>query len=305
MIFWAPVAFLLLLSLIGILHSPNWPGELFLSLLPQIALASAILAFLLLGVARYIPAILALIISASCIWEAREQFFADKAIEFQSQYRIIWVNTFEQTVTIRKTFLLAENTNADIILMAECPRRRILIDNNIDFGLYRHSFGKVDGDAAAISVFSKEPIDNLRISNVEGRKSVLLDIALNGRTLKIGAVHPTIPITPRKTRERNAHIRRTASLMSEAPHALLIGDFNTTPWSQTLRTLKSDYKLTRATISGSSTWISRQPFLGLPIDHVYTRGIIAKANVSGGIGSDHFPLIVDIALSDNALSDMR
>ena len=47
-----------------------------------------------------------------------------------------------------------------------------------------------------------------------------------------------------------------------------------------------------------STWISRVPLLGLPIDHVLVgRGLVPLVRrVVDDIGSDHLPVVVDLAV---------
>jgi endonuclease/exonuclease/phosphatase (EEP) superfamily protein YafD len=50
----------------------------------------------------------------------------------------------------------------------------------------------------------------------------------------------------------------------------------------------------------ASTWRSSNPLFGLTIDHAYLHGEAAVANcrVGRGIGSDHWPLIFDVAAAD-------
>jgi endonuclease/exonuclease/phosphatase (EEP) superfamily protein YafD len=90
---------------------------------------------------------------------------------------------------------------------------------------------------------------------------------------------------------------------------ILVGDFNLTPWSFTLRQLDHRIGLERRDRL-SLTWPARvsvqerqysTPAI-LPIDHVYAGSAWRTVRVRRGpsMGSDHYPLVVDLALAPRA-----
>jgi endonuclease/exonuclease/phosphatase family metal-dependent hydrolase len=95
--------------------------------------------------------------------------------------------------------------------------------------------------------------------------------------------------------ERPAQLAALAASI-EADEAIVLGDFNCTPWSRPFRALCGD--LRRAT-RGARSWPSRMPFA--PIDHILVRGpltvVRAGAWTSGGArdASDHLPVIAELA----------
>src|SRR5207245_2840976 len=80
----------------------------------------------------------------------------------------------------------------------------------------------------------------------------------------------------------------------------LCGDFNAPPWSGPFRRLEADAGLTdlyggRAW-SGYS-WPTWNPLLRIPLDNcLVSNGLVVTAHRKGAdIGSDHFPLVIDVA----------
>jgi endonuclease/exonuclease/phosphatase (EEP) superfamily protein YafD len=83
---------------------------------------------------------------------------------------------------------------------------------------------------------------------------------------------------------------------------ILTGDFNSTPWSFTLRRQDKALGLERRTRalaswpSGAFSRVARAPFPVLPIDHVYAGRAWKTVKVERGpvLGSDHRPVVVTL-----------
>jgi endonuclease/exonuclease/phosphatase (EEP) superfamily protein YafD len=91
-----------------------------------------------------------------------------------------------------------------------------------------------------------------------------------------------------------AHSRGAAAF--EARRLILTGDFNSAPWSFTLRRFDRRVGLRRRT-RALATWPTRRfamPFPFLAIDHVYAGSDWKTVSVRRGprLGSDHFPVVV-------------
>ncbi|WP_404404441.1 endonuclease/exonuclease/phosphatase family protein [Pelagibacterium halotolerans] len=99
------------------------------------------------------------------------------------------------------------------------------------------------------------------------------------------------------------------ALSTVEPPVLLVGDFNSTPWSYALRNFVAVAGVTRHTYN-IPTFPQIWHYLGdwrpipalLPIDHVMTRGGIAIHSITTGdpAGSDHKPLLVTFSVGDPA-----
>lgn len=95
---------------------------------------------------------------------------------------------------------------------------------------------------------------------------------------------------------RAAELDALASEPYEHP-TVIVGDFNTVPWSPVLLQLTEERNLRRLNIGARTTWLSPLLFLGLPIDHaLVSEAMMASAEVGPHIRSDHRPLIIRVKL---------
>jgi len=88
---------------------------------------------------------------------------------------------------------------------------------------------------------------------------------------------------------------------------VLIGDFNTTPWSSRFRQLlkDSDLKNSQQGYGFQTTWLASLPApLRIPIDHCLHSQAFTTINRKIGIniGSDHLPLLVELRLYERPKS---
>ncbi len=108
-----------------------------------------------------------------------------------------------------------------------------------------------------------------------------------------------------------SEIKALSELVAQYPASTLIvgGDFNMTPWSFAMHRLDSALPLERRDRALPS-WPARLP-LGrgeppllpiLPIDHLYAGSAWRTVSVARGprLGSDHYPLVVTLAMSPDA-----
>lgn len=122
-----------------------------------------------------------------------------------------------------------------------------------------------------------------------------------GGPFTVVGLHSTHPYPPPLQQEE--HARLEAALRPLPTRRLILaGDFNSTPWSFTLRRLDRALPLTRRT-HAIATWPSGEaqemgrrftlPFPVLPIDHVYAGAGWRTVEVDRGpaLGSDHRPIV--------------
>ncbi|MFP4004370.1 MAG: endonuclease/exonuclease/phosphatase family protein [Alphaproteobacteria bacterium] len=118
------------------------------------------------------------------------------------------------------------------------------------------------------------------------------------RCVDLIAVHAPRP-GPGRTARRDAVFARVAARarQSENP-AVVVGDFNSTPWSPAFRRLLRHGALRDGSgyAALKPTWISRLPPFGLKIDHVLTgRGAEeTRRRIGPAFGSDHFSVQVNL-----------
>ncbi|MBU1174466.1 MAG: endonuclease/exonuclease/phosphatase family protein [Alphaproteobacteria bacterium] len=110
-------------------------------------------------------------------------------------------------------------------------------------------------------------------------------------------------------RQRGEFAHLAAGLQTLSGPLLLAGDLNATPWSYALRRLARDSRMVRETrnlptfplLWHFDTWRAVPAIL--PLDHVMSRdgAIVTDVRTGPASGSDHLPVIVDFAVSAEAV----
>jgi endonuclease/exonuclease/phosphatase (EEP) superfamily protein YafD len=92
-----------------------------------------------------------------------------------------------------------------------------------------------------------------------------------------------------------------AKYLNRQPRDLiLMGDFNSVPWSRVQRAFRGKTGLDNEA-GWASSWPTFLPWpLRLPIDHILARGHLAVTKFSAGpeTDSDHFPVVAEIGWRD-------
>jgi endonuclease/exonuclease/phosphatase (EEP) superfamily protein YafD len=137
--------------------------------------------------------------------------------------------------------------------------------------------------------------------------------APGGGTYSVIGAHFTWPTMPRLYRAQGRRLRHGIDLVS-ADRAIVVGDFNSTPWSFIRRAEDKAIGLERRD-RALATWPAGQfsrlrlkwPFPFLAIDHVYAGKAWRTVSVTRGprLGSDHYPVVVRLALADEPPAPRR
>jgi endonuclease/exonuclease/phosphatase (EEP) superfamily protein YafD len=131
-----------------------------------------------------------------------------------------------------------------------------------------------------------------------GPVTLVARFEVSGQTLTFALVHVHTSFAG------SVHERELHALAAARPHLgrrlVVCGDFNTVPWSAQLGEFGESTGL-RDAFAGSwpvYSWPAWSPLLRVPLDHcLVSDGISVTSHGFGpSSGSDHFPLIVDLAL---------
>lgn len=142
-----------------------------------------------------------------------------------------------------------------------------------------------------------------RIRGLEPRGALWVAVDLGGG-VELQVINTHLGLVPREQQRQAAALLGEAWMMSDAftAPAVLLGDFNATPYSQTYRMLHTVMRDAQAgrRMAPTATFPSRFPFMR--IDHVFLAGEIEVAKVSSPYdgraraASDHLPLVVDLEI---------
>jgi endonuclease/exonuclease/phosphatase (EEP) superfamily protein YafD len=116
------------------------------------------------------------------------------------------------------------------------------------------------------------------------------------------AIHPLSPSSEFRAQQNDRQLLFAANWAAgQHGPAIVVGDFNATPWSYPFRRLVSSTELSNSA-RGFGLDLSYpadgHPLIRVPIDHLlFSDGLaVVDRRLGPAMGSDHFPLTVDLAL---------
>jgi endonuclease/exonuclease/phosphatase (EEP) superfamily protein YafD len=214
--------------------------------------------------------------------------------------RVMLMNVFAENTDTRAVLDAVARHDPTVVLMQETNARWIEELRPLAIA-YPYSVQQPRADNFGIALFSKLPFEASRVVYFEDEDvpSVFASLRVGARTVSILGVHALPPVSAEYAANRNAHLAGIAAFARRAePPLLVIGDFNTTPFSPVYRRLVRDSGLHDARIGRglNATWPTQFPPLLIPIDHcLYSDGLSPSAWQLGEyVGSDHYPVIVDV-----------
>lgn len=226
-------------------------------------------------------------------------------------YRLMTFNVFGRNEEPGALADYIVSTDTDIVALQEySPEVRGAIHGRLaeHFTHFQYCAG---GQRAFLGLYSKlafeplsEDVCSASIANPERTARIVVRFApTEGEPFALATTHNDWPDPVTRQAEQFASLRDALATV-ELP-LLLVGDFNSTPWSYALRRFVEEADLTRFTYN-QPTFPKLWRYLGdwrptpaiLPIDHVMGRGEIAVHDLHRGEpnGSDHLPIIVTFSV---------
>lgn len=156
-------------------------------------------------------------------------------------------------------------------------------------------------DAYGLGVLSSLPPHDTQLEQLpaDGPPALVTRFSVDGTPVTFVLVHVHTPFAG------SVHVRELEALAAErsrlGERLVVCGDFNTVTWSAQLRDLQASTGL-RDVFADSwpvYSWPTWSPLLRLPLDHCLVSdglAVVGRRFGPGG-GSDHFPLIVDLAVA--------
>lgn len=302
-------------TLLALLADTGWPAELFSHFPVQYALAQiAGIAFFFAFRPRWLGLVslpllgLNLWLLAPYYWQGGSAHAAAPA----ASLRVMTLN------------INAENPHADLVLRAiEAENPDLLLLLEITPGWweatpaeFRQRYGfratEITDSPFGIAFLSQRPFVNHDIFHfgIYGRPAIAAQICLESAQageaapcLHVVAMHPDPPISPNLARSRDGQFTEVGEYLRgvSEKRRLVLGDMNATPWSPVLRHFLEQNGLRDSALGYGvhPTWLSHWLPLGIPIDQIlHSNGIaVLDRRVGPDVGSDHFPVTADIALT--------
>jgi endonuclease/exonuclease/phosphatase (EEP) superfamily protein YafD len=152
-----------------------------------------------------------------------------------------------------------------------------------------------------LAIISRYPLGTAKISTDKISIPNLTTTAqLPQGNISVTAFHPMPPLSAAYHDLRNQTLQTlAASLKQLDTPAIIVGDFNATPWSSAFSDLKH-LGWRRATPLTPSWPIIGRGVVGIPIDHVLASShwTLIRHDIGPNLGSDHLPVLVQLSKVD-------
>lgn len=164
-----------------------------------------------------------------------------------------------------------------------------------------HMLRESRSDNFGIALFSRLPLTDTKIRYLGPAEvpSLKATIMLGGRPIELLATHPLPPGGADNLLLRDNQLTAIARWSSASANPVIVlGDLNCAPWSPAFRTLLREGALHDTGYGLTPTWPVSPWWLRIPLDHCLASRHFATVDHRTGpdIGSDHFPVLVTLAL---------
>jgi endonuclease/exonuclease/phosphatase (EEP) superfamily protein YafD len=207
--------------------------------------------------------------------------------------KLISFNVLISNTRYQETATYLEAADADVILLMEVNSA---LRNALATLHKTHPYGTAAAqeDHSGIALYSRIPLTDFKVKTFVAGGMPCIDalIKYGDRVVRLIGVHPLPPRGRNELAIQLAQfeaIARQVSATTEIP-ALVLGDFNATPWSQAITLLRNDSSLDFRTPKPvwRPTW-QRGGLLALPIDHALCTQqlFFERREIGPELGSDH------------------
>lgn len=237
----------------------------------------------------------------------------------QANFRVFLVNVNTQNQSYDRVLTLVEQEDPDLAVFIEVDQAWTEQIDSLRSQL-PYAFGRAHPYNLGMAVYSRSPLQNPQIEffGTERNACVLADLIIHDRRVALITAHPFPPVKPSFFHARNRQLDQIGQyIQANVPQdqqpvstpVLLLGDLNLTMWSPYYQRLIRQTHLSNARQGFGllPSWPTPGTYplpdgitrmLSIPIDHCLLSHELKVVDVRIGdpIGSDHFPLIVDLQI---------
>lgn len=241
----------------------------------------------------------------SPLWPKRSKTYLGN-INDVSSTRLLISNVKQSNQEFDRLINLIKDTQPDVIVLME-------VDANWDQALikvsdqYPYQIKHVLNNTYGIMLLSRFKLNEEKIRFLLNPEVPSIDAVVEhpkGDRFRIFALHPEPPLPHRDTIGRDAEIAFAGKVMrTDDTPAIVCGDLNDVAWSRTTRRFLRISRLLdpREGRGMFNTFDARYFLIRWPLDHIFHTPHFQLINMKRmeNIGSDHFPMLYDLALTNS------
>ena len=286
----------------GLLDGVAWPGPALALFRPQLTLAllAVVLVALVVG-----PRRLALVGMAVVVLGVVLLLPALRAVEPEPPagprtVKVLTLNLWHRNDDVSAVETLIRRERPDVVALLELTPAWAQALSRV-LAPYPVRAAEPAAGSTGIGVFGRAPTRDARLVRLRAGMRAAVDVRLDlrGRETQLLVVHPPGALYPG---DPGPHERELAAFAewsrAQGPRQAICGDLNAAPWSRSLRDLLADGDLRAAFPGGlfAGSWLRLPPPLRVAIDGCLVGvGLRARAELGPDVGSDHRPVIVELA----------
>jgi endonuclease/exonuclease/phosphatase (EEP) superfamily protein YafD len=296
-----------LATLLGFLGRLWWRFELFSHFRVQYAALAAIGALGLLLTGQMAGFFFSLAVSfLNLVFIVPFYLRKKRKQQFSQPYRILTANILGWNRQYEQISELLASVKPDLALLVE-------FDYHHQQGLqaimqsYAHTYSLARDDNFGLALLSRLPLisTNIILLDEGDSPALVARLEVDGKPLTVIGAHPPPPKSNFLTRSRDRQILSLARFAAQQEgEVILLGDFNTSPWSYAFRDLLRHSRLcdSRRGFGVQPTWPDRLPLMRIPIDHIlHSPGVqVSDLHTGPFSGSDHRPVMVDFSMQTDS-----
>lgn len=213
-------------------------------------------------------------------------------------------NVYQYNRDYTKCLDLIKKQAPDVFMLVETDQNWADVISNLKTD-YPHYVEIPMDNTYGLLFYSKIPLKNTSIHYLIDHEvpSIFTDLDLGHQLIRIYGIHPTPPVPGENTHstERDAEILLVGAKAKEYNKpCIIMGDLNDVAWSYTTELfLKiSGMGDPRRGRGMYNTFHAKYPMLRWPLDHIFVSKHfkVKKLEVQPSIGSDHFPISIELVL---------
>lgn len=236
-------------------------------------------------------------------WLVGPYFLAPQSLpnaDSEPPLRLMTYNIYARNEDLASVVTEVQKHDPDVLFLMEYSYD---VQREIEeaFATYPHRLIFPSRWTMGLALFSKFPLENTAIHRNDVTQIPIFqaNILVDETTLGFVGAHPYPPL-PKWGNLHREQMADVIEVAANAKHPLIVtGDFNASPWSSTLATLREQANVRDAHLGHGiiKTW--RRDLLRLTLDHTLISHHINVRHYALGDfgGSDHAPLIVDFQIT--------
>lgn len=225
-------------------------------------------------------------------------------------FRLVTANALHGNVRLDEFAAGLAAHEPDVLFIQEYDRRvaTAVAESGLADELHHTREAYAPGWSTGIAIYSRYPLENLEVFFITNRPVIRADITVDGRSLRVFSIHSVSPGGRWTVNPWNDGWRDYVEVFeAEAGPFLVAGDFNMTQhhrWYGELQDIGLKNCHEERGRGNATTWpygngrLLYRVFPPIRIDHVFASAGATCISITEGeaIGSDHRPVIADIAI---------